>query len=200
MRFAPPPQERPAERPPPRFEPLAEPIAAPPRRLTPAEDSRPTVLYMPAAANAVPAAPREDRAAPGTQVAPVPVEPPAQAPQTVRMWSPERGPEASSEPSRRTELLYPWKEEPPAVPRRPSRQIPSQELDAVINRSWPPLAKEAETLKFSTPLRGPEPFEEPQACPWPELPEPPCSDSTEAQAALRHWERLSRLDREQRGE
>lgn len=183
-----------------RFEPGADPLAAPPRRPTPAEDSRPTVLYMPAAVQAEPAETREASSATGTRMASVPAEPPLKAPQTVRMWSPEPRPEVSAQPSRRTELLYPWKEDPPAVPRRPSRQIPLEDLDTLINHSWPPLAKEAEPLKFSPTPRGSEPFEESRACPWPELPESPPADSTEAQSALRHWERLNRLDREQRGE
>lgn len=152
----------------PRFESLAEPGAAPPRRPTPAEDPRPTVLQMPAASSSKT---HEGEAAAGTH-----------------------------EPPNRAEPLYPWKEEPRAVPRRPSRELPLVDLDTLINCSWPPLANEAEPKSTSVSPVAPEPLEEHRGGPWPELPEPPPADSTEAQAALRQWERLSWLDREQRGE
>jgi hypothetical protein len=153
-RPAPPLAESPVERSLPRFGSLAVPVAAPPRRPTPAQDPRPTVLHMPAASN-------------------------------------------SAEPPSRAEPLYPWKEEPPSVPRRPSQQIPLEDLDTLINRSWPPLANEAEPNRASV---LPVTLEEHRGEPWPELPEPPPADSTEAEAALRQWERLSRLDRELQGE
>jgi hypothetical protein len=112
----------------------------------------------------------------------------------------ERLPVASAEPPSRAEPVYPWKEEPSAAPRRPSRQIPLEDLDTLINRSWPPLANEAEPKRDSVPPMAPEPLEKHRGGPWPELAEPPPTDSTEAEAALRQWERLSRLDREQQGE
>ena len=107
---------------------------------------------------------------------------------------------ASAVPPSRAEPLYPWKEEPPAAPRRPSRQLPPEDLDTLINRSWPPLANEAEPKRASVSPVAPGPLEEHRGGPWPELPEPSPADATEAEAALRQWERLSRFEREQRGE
>jgi hypothetical protein len=46
-------------------------------------------------------------------------------------------------------------------------------------------------------VRGPPARE---AHPWPELPEPQQVEVMDGEAALREWERLHRLDREQRGE
>ncbi|WP_044196926.1 hypothetical protein [Hyalangium minutum] len=117
------------------------------------------------------------------------------------MWTPKSSsPPAPAEPSRRTELLFPWKEEPPAPPRRPSRQLPPEDLDTLLNRSWPPLAKEAEPEQSAVPSRTAEPLEEHRGGPWPELLESPPADSAEALTALRQWERLSLHEREPRGE
>lgn len=170
----------------------------PPRRPTPAEDPRPTVLGMPVASRPET---RDAEAPAGTQSAPVTAETSIRTAPTVRMWTPKScSPPAPAEPSRRTELLFPWKEEPPAPPRRPSRQLPPEDLDTLINRSWPPLANEAEPEQSAVSPRGPEPFGEHRGGPWPELLEPLPADSSEALTALRQWERLSRLEREPRGE
>lgn len=185
-RFSLPGPEHPGERP------------VPPRRPTPAEDPRPTVLGMPAASHPET---RDAEASARTWSAPVADEASVRTAPTVRMWTPKSSsPSAPAEPPRRTELLFPWKEEPPA-PQRPSRQLPPEDLDTLINCSWPPLAKEAELEQSAIPPRVAEPLEEHQGGgPWPELLEPPPTDSTEALTVLRQWERLSLHEREPRGE
>jgi len=97
-------------------------------------------------------------------------------------------------------VAYPWGEEPAKEPRRVSPQELPEDLDALITRAWPPLVNEAEAKRASSHRLDSEPPEARRAGPWPELPEPPPAESAEALAALRQWERLSRLDREQRGE
>jgi len=45
-----------------------------------------------------------------------------------------------------------------------------------------------------------EPSKAQDLWPWPELPEPSSPDSPDGAVLLLYWERLNRLDREQRGE
>jgi hypothetical protein len=86
------------------------------------------------------------------------------------------------------------------APQRPSPRESPEDLDTLIARSWPPFANEAESKQAPAPPVEPEPLAARVGGPWPELLEPPPSESAEAQSVLRQWERLSRLDREQRGE
>jgi len=97
-------------------------------------------------------------------------------------------------------VAYPWGEEPRGEHRGAPAQEPQEDLQALITRSWPALAEAAEPKRVTPPGADPEPFEAHRSGPWPELPEPPPAESPEAVALLRQWERLSRLDREQRGE
>ncbi|WP_407737690.1 hypothetical protein [Hyalangium sp.] len=87
-----------------------------------------------------------------------------------------------------------------AKPSSAPELAPGEELSPLIPYPWPELPEE------SGP--GPKPslngsFEASEAQPsrpWPELPQAPVTESPEASSLLLQWERLSRLDREQRGE
>jgi hypothetical protein len=82
-----------------------------------------------------------------------------------------------------------------------SEQEPQEDLATLIERSWPDLAEKKEAQRQVQPLSvAPERPEIRWSGPWPELPEPSPAESAEAGAVLRQWERLSQLDREQRGE
>ncbi|MDY7227264.1 hypothetical protein [Hyalangium rubrum] len=76
------------------------------------------------------------------------------------------------------------------VPRAPARaEAPGDAPKA------PPLPAPGPSPRASSP-----PSEEWVVCYWPELPEPSSPDPEDAAALLQQWERLDRLDREQRGE
>ena len=93
-----------------------------------------------------------------------------------------------------------WSEEPAVERRADSGQGPQEDLAALIERSWPDLAEKEEQQQAQPPTTLPERSEIRWSAPWPDLPEAPSADPAEAGALLRQWERLSRLDREQRGE
>jgi hypothetical protein len=97
-------------------------------------------------------------------------------------------------------VAYPWSEEPAVVRQRDPVQEIQEDLPALIERSWPPLAERTERELELSPQAEPMPAEARRSGPWPDLPEPPPAESAEAGALLRQWERLGRLDREQRGE
>jgi hypothetical protein len=84
--------------------------------------------------------------------------------------------------------------------RADSGQEPQEDLAALIERSWPDLAEKEEQQPAQPPATPPERPGIRWSAPWPELPEALPADPAEAGALLRQWERLSRLDREQRGE
>lgn len=99
-------------------------------------------------------------------------------------------------------LNYPWSEESAAGRRTAPEQGPQEDLATLIERSWPDLAEKEEQALAQPPGPAPERPEIRWSGPWPDLPEEasPPESVEEAGALLRQWERLSRLDREQRGE
>jgi len=95
-----------------------------------------------------------------------------------------------SEPTYLLEALAPLPSRPlvpvaNVVAPAPSSQALAPRSEEVPSPAWPSL---------------PESSRSQDRWPWPELPEPPVSESPEGAALLLHWERLLRLDREQRGE
>jgi hypothetical protein len=195
--FSAPREERPADRPVPRFDSWAVPVVTPPRPPRPARVPLPTAAPTPPAPRAEA---RHSVAPEGTRPASIPLEEGTLSHSPVRTWLPETRSAAPVEPQQRPAVASPWSQAPAMKLRRAPQQEVPEELDALLTRSWPPLAAEAEVKRAPAPRMDSEPLEARGSGPWPELPEAPPSESAEAQAALRQWERLSRLDREQRGE
>ena len=83
--------------------------------------------------------------------------------------------------------------------RRPEQE-PQEDLSTLIERSWPDLAEREERRLAQQPSEAPARPEIRWTGPWPDLPEVLPAEPAEAEALLRQWERLTRLDREQRGE
>jgi hypothetical protein len=194
--FQPPRAEHLVDRPVPRPQPREDSSAVPPRSEGPAPVLRPASEPRPPAPRFEPRAPAEPE---GTRAS-VPLEERTLTPTPPRLWRSENRLTASAEPHERPAVAYPWGEEPGTERRAAPAQEPQEDLQALITRSWPALAEAAEPKRATPPRADPEPFEAHRSGPWPELPEPPPAESPEAVALLRQWERLSRLDREQRGE
>ena len=67
-------------------------------------------------------------------------------------------------------------------------------------RPQPIIRARTEVLRVDVPVPVPVPmFAEREAPVWPELPEAQVSESVDGAVMLREWERLRRLEREQRG-
>ncbi len=184
------------KRPVPRFEPAEAPPTASPRSEVPKQELRPGPQIHPLAARAdangpsEPERPRDDGSMVARILAPVPShsrysEARFGAAPAPREWPP---------------AIYPWNEEPTVERKVASEQEPSEELSTLIERSWPDLTEKEEQPPAQPPSEGPERPEIRWSGPWPDLPEASPAESEEAGALLRQWERLSRLDREQRGE
>ncbi|MBN1206804.1 MAG: hypothetical protein JXB05_18115 [Myxococcaceae bacterium] len=94
----------------------------------------------------------------------------------------------------------PWGEEPAAARRIPPESISQEELGALLAHGWPAMVAGPGREARPAASMFPELPEDRQSLPWPELPEPPSTESAEGAALLLQWERLGRLDREQRGE
>jgi hypothetical protein len=96
---------------------------------------------------------------------------------------------------------YPWNSEPHVSHGRVPR------MDRPILRTtqapdpWPKLVEQF-VSEAQPPAGAPSEAPEPRQLggPWPELPESPQPDPVDGAILLQQWERLSRLDREQRGE
>jgi hypothetical protein len=95
---------------------------------------------------------------------------------------------------------YPWGEEPTAARRMPPEPASQEELGALLAHGWPALAGEPGREARSAASTFSEASEDRLRLPWPELLEPPPTESAEGASLLLQWERLNRLDREQRGE
>jgi hypothetical protein len=68
--------------------------------------------------------------------------------------------------------------------------VPPSQARAAVSQEVPPPAWPS----------TPEPSKGQERWPWPELPESSSSEATDGAVLLLYWERLNRLDREQRGE
>lgn len=123
---------------------------------------------------------------------------PARAPSEPSVARPGEEPVPSTQAQTLPIVAYPWGEEP-VVSRKVDAEPPQHDLSALIASSWPSLADESTPEANSPPRFSAEAPEARRSAPWPDLPEPP-TDSAEEMALLQQWERLSRLDREQRGE
>jgi hypothetical protein len=119
-------------------------------------------------------------------------------------FRPERTTEALSaavaEPRERIPAAYPWGEEPAVERQLAPEQEPQEDLSTLIERSWPDLLEKEERQLAQRPSEAPARAEIRWTGPWPDLPEVLPAESAETEALLRQWERLTRLDREQRGE
>ncbi len=188
--------ERPMKRPVPRFEAADAPPAASPRSKVPKQEVRPRPQVHPPTARAEANGPSEPERtwADGSMVARI------LAPVASHSRHSEARFDAAPAPREWPPAVYPWNEEPAAERKAASEQEPSEELSTLIERSWPDLAEKEEQPPAQPPSEGPERPEIRWSGPWPELPEASPAESEEAGALLRQWERLSRLDREQRGE
>ncbi len=174
--------ERPLERAVPHFEPRDASPAALPRREVPDQAPNPGP-YIPS--------PARDH---------TPMVARILAPIAPRSWPSEERFAAAAVPREKSSVAYPWNEEP-AVWRQPaSEQEPPEDLSTLIERSWPGLTEKEEQQQAQPTSAAPERPEIRWSGPWPDLPEADPPESAEAGALLRQWERLSRLDREQRGE
>jgi hypothetical protein len=79
-------------------------------------------------------------------------------------------------------------------------QEPQEDLSTLIERSWPDLLEQEEQRLAQRASEAPARPEIRWTGPWPDLPDVLPAEPAEAEALLRQWERLTRLDREQRGE
>lgn len=104
-----------------------------------------------------------------------------------------------AEPREWTPTAFPWSEEPAEERPRAPEPPPQEDLSTLLERTWPGL-EEDEELPLASPAGDAERPEIHWVGPWPELPEASPVEPAEALALLRQWERLSRLEREQRGE
>jgi hypothetical protein len=98
------------------------------------------------------------------------------------------------------------REEPvPSSPFRRGEPSPLVEELAPLP-AWPAaprenaLAPAPAVQALASPFEEEAPSTSPGRWPWPELPEPSTSDAADGAVLLLYWERLNRLDREQRGE
>lgn len=176
------------------LQPREMPVAAAPRSGEPAQvaHSRPEFIQPPPRAEVTGTAePRLPETA-----APTPLRAPA--PEEAGSWhssSPSTETEAPREPR---VVSYPWGTEPVARPSSTLEQGSADDLSPLIPAPWPELPEESEPKP--SPKNSSEAAEARASGPWPQLPETPLTESPEASALLLQWERLSRLDREQRGE
>jgi hypothetical protein len=94
----------------------------------------------------------------------------------------------------------PWRDEPVAE-REAGPGSPLQaSLPAPPRLSWPEPVEGSMPAAWTPPMDSSMPAGSLRGGPWPELPAPPPLEPAEGAALLLQWERLSRLDREQRGE
>jgi len=103
-------------------------------------------------------------------------------------------------PRERNLAAYPWSEEPAVERQGAPEQEPQEDLSTLIERSWPDLLEKEERQLALWPGETPARPEIRWTGPWPDLPDVLPAESAETEALLRQWERLTRLDREQRGE
>jgi hypothetical protein len=111
-------------------------------------------------------------------------------------------PARRSEPTPLVEALAPLPSGPHAPARNVLALVPApRELaspeEEEPSPGWPALPSR-ETGSVSQKATGPS--EEQERWPWPELPESSAAEPSEGAALLLSWDRLLRLDREQRGE
>ncbi len=191
------PVERPRARPVPRFEPREASPTVPSRNevlgqlLRPGPQAQPPDSRADAHSPAVPERTTADGPAVARTLAPIASRP---------RHSEVRSEEAAKPREQPPAALPFWSEEPAVERRADSGQEPQEDLAALIERSWPDLAEKEEQQQAQPPTTPPERPEPRWSAPWPDLPEALSADPAEAGALLRQWERLSRLDREQRGE
>lgn len=188
--------ERPMERPMHLFEPREAASPVPTRREVPEQVPSPGQQVHPPASRADahgPSAPERTRAD-GSLVARI------LAPFTSRPQHTEARSAAAAVPRERSPVAYPWGEEPAVERLIAPEQEPQEDLPTLIERSWPDLLEKEERQVTRPPRETPARPEILWTGPWPDLPEVLPAESAEAEALLRQWERLTRLDREQRGE
>jgi hypothetical protein len=122
------------------------------------------------------------------------------APFTSRPQQSEARSAAAAVPRERIPAAYPWGEEPAVEHQDAPEQQPQEDLSTLIERSWPDLLENEGRQIARPPSETPARSEIRWTGPWPDLPEALPAESAEAEALMRQWERLTRLDREQRGE
>jgi hypothetical protein len=174
----------------PGLEPRETPVATPPQSGEAAQ-----VLHS--GNELIPPPPRSDSLSPAVLKPPeisAPVPPQTSAPVEPRPSDSSPRPVASAEASEPSVASYPWRTGPAPKPSAAPEVAPGEDLSPWIPHPWPVLPEE----ELTPPLR--RAAETRPSAPWPELPETPLTESPEASALLLLWERLSRLDREQRGE
>jgi hypothetical protein len=188
--------ERPMERPMHRFEPREASSPVPPRREVPEQVPSPGQQVHPPTSRAEAHGPPEPERtrADGSPVARI-LAPLTSSPQHTEARS-----AAAAMPRERIPVAYPWGEEPAVERPIAPEQEPQEDLPTLIERSWPDLLEKEERQVARPPSEPPARPEIRWTGPWPELPEVLPAESAEAEAVLRQWERLTRLDREQRGE
>jgi hypothetical protein len=188
--------ERPMDRPMNRFEPPEVSSPVPPRREVPEQASRPGQQVHPLASRADAHDPSQPERArdDGSLVARL------LAPFTPRPQHSEDRFAAVAVPHERIPAAYPWGEEPTVERQHAPEQEPQEDLSTLIERSWPDLLEKEERQQAQRPSEALARPEIRWTGPWPDLPEVLPAESAETEALLRQWERLTRLDREQRGE
>jgi hypothetical protein len=160
------------------------PLSSEPRRRAP-QPARPVASAEPRVEAPAPALPREEPA-PTSRPEPVALsaEPPSPPPARRRA------------PAQLVEALAPLPSRPPTPVENvlappPASQVFAPRAEETPTPAWPSLPEEHEP---------PEPSSVQDRWPWPVLPEPPSTEAADGAVLLLYWERLSRLDREQRGE
>jgi len=189
-------QELWVDRPMPHFEPREAASPVPPRREVPEQVPSSGQQVHPPASRADAHGPSE----PGRRRAYSPLESRILAPITSRSQRSEDRSAAAAEPRAYSPAAYPWSEEPAVEHQRAPEQESQEDLSTLIERSWPDLTEKEERQLAQQPTEVPARPEIRWTGPWPDLPEVLPAESAEADALLRQWERLTRLDREQRGE
>jgi len=112
-----------------------------------------------------------------------------------------------------SESVAPSAESLPSLPARRSAPaqlvealapLPSRPYAPVGNVMAPPASQALASRQEEPPSPAwpalPEPSSVQDHWPWPVLPEPPSTEAADSALLLLYWERLNRLDREQRGE
>lgn len=188
--------ERPMDRPMHRFASREASSPVPSRREVPEQVPGPEQQVHPPASRADPHGPSEPERtrADGPLVARI------LAPFTSR---PQHSRGRSAEAAAPRELIpaaYPWSEEPAVERQIAPGQEPQEDLSTLIERSWPDLLEKEDRQLAQWPSETPARPEIRWTGPWPDLPDVLPAESAETEALLRQWERLTRLDREQRGE